>query len=307
MISFHKSVIPFSVSLLLAIILTNSASALTMHLTEIWIYPIKSLGGIALPEAVVQRRGLQYDRRWMLVDTAGQFVTQREISAMALLGTIVEAPWLTVFSKTDPVQHIRIPLELPADAAQKVMVEVWSARCAAQLMPAPINEWFSDILGQHLRLVRMPDTTRRAADGRYAPKGQYVSFADGFPFLIIGQASLDDLNSRLADPLPMNRFRPNFVFTGGTPFAEDAWTDFRIGDVSFKGVKRCARCVITTIDQETALRAREPLRTLAAFRRVGNNIYFGQNVVWMGEAEGAQVRVHDPVVVREAVNEWGNF
>ncbi len=268
-----------------------------MQLSEIWIYPIKSLGGIPLPEALVQRRGLQYDRRWMLVDAAGQFVTQREISGMALLGTTVEAPWLTVFSKTDATQQIRIPLELPAEALEKIMVEVWSARCAARLMPAPINGWFSDMLGQDLRLVQMPDTTRRAADGRYAPKGQYVSFADGFPFLIIGQASLDDLNSRLADPLPMNRFRPNFVFTGGTPFAEDAWTDFHIGNVPFKGVKRCARCVITTIDQETALRAREPLKTLATFRRVGNNIYFGQNVVWMGEAEEERLRVNDLVAV----------
>ena len=270
-----------------------------MQVSEIWIYPIKSLGGIALSEAVVQRRGLQYDRRWMLVDAAGKFVTQREISGMALLGTAVEAPWLTVFSKTDPTQRVRIPLELPLEGLEKVMVEVWSSRCAAQLMPVPINEWFSDVLGQALRLVQMPDTTRRAADGRYAPKAQYVSFADGFPFLIIGQASLDDLNGRLADPLPMNRFRPNLVFTGGTPFEEDQWTDFHIGDVPFKGVKRCARCVITTIDQETALRAREPLKTLATFRRVGNNIYFGQNVVWMGEAEAKaeKVRVHDPVVL----------
>ncbi|MEO6038844.1 MAG: MOSC N-terminal beta barrel domain-containing protein [Saprospiraceae bacterium] len=268
-----------------------------MYLSEIWVYPIKSLGGIALPAARVQRRGLQYDRRWMLVDPAGRFVSQREIPDMALLGTAVEAPWLVVFSKTDPAQGIRIPLELPVESLEKVMVEVWSARCAARLMPAEINQWFSGLLGQELRLVWMPDTTRRAADGRYAPKGQYVSFADGFPFLILGQATLDDLNQRLAQPLPMNRFRPNLVFSGGPAFDEDDWQEFHIGQVPFKNVKPCARCIITTIDQETALRAQEPLRTLATFRRRNNKIYFGQNAVWLGTEEPEQVRVGDPIIV----------
>ncbi len=268
-----------------------------MQLSEIWIYPIKSLGGIPLQEAIVQRRGLQYDRRWMLVDDTGEFLTQRELPNMALLATAVDNPWLTVYAKHDPTQRVQIPLDMPAEELQKVMVQVWSNRCAARLLPKEINEWFSDMLGKHLRLVRMPDTTRRAADGRYAPKGQYVSFADGFPFLIIGQEALNDLNARLAEPLPMNRFRPNLVFTGGTPFIEDTWADFQIGEVPFRGVKRCARCVITTIDQETALRAHEPLKTLATFRRAGNKIYFGQNVVWMGETENTMIRIQDAVRV----------
>ncbi len=268
-----------------------------MHLSELWIYPIKSLGGIPLQQSLVQRRGLQYDRRWMLVDDSGEFMTQRELPAMALLGTKVDADVLTVFAKNDPAQFVQIPLEIRPDEGPKVMVQVWSNRCAARLLPAAINEWFSDRLGKSLRLVWMPETTHRAADGRYAPKGQYVSFADGFPFLIIGQEALNDLNTRLAEPLPMNRFRPNLVFTGGTPFAEDNWTDFTIGEVSFKAVKRCARCPITTTDQETALRAQEPLKTLATFRRFGNKIYFGQNVVWMGEAENATIRIQDAVTV----------
>ncbi len=267
-----------------------------MLLSEIWIYPVKSLGGISLPAATVQRRGLQYDRRWMLIDAAGQFVTQREIPGMALLGTAIEHPWLVVYSKNDPERRVHIPLELPEELP-KIMVQVWSARCAARLLPTEINDWFSSVLGQELRLVQMPDTTRRAADGRYAPKGQYVSFADGFPFLIIGQASLDELNRRLAEPLPMNRFRPNFVFTGGTGFDEDHWQDFQIGSVPFKVVKPCARCIMTTIDQENALRAQEPLRTLATFRRKGNKILFGQNVVWLGEGDPMQVQVGDPVMI----------
>ena len=164
-------------------------------------------------------------------------------------------------------------------------------------MPADINDWFSGMLGQDLRLVWMPDTTRRAADGRYAPKGQYVSFADGFPFLILGQASLDDLNHRLMQPLPMNRFRPNLVFTGGPAFDEDNWLEFQIGNVQFKNVKPCARCMITTIDQETALRAQEPLRTLATFRRRNNKIYFAQNAVWLGAGEAEQIHLGDLIVV----------
>ncbi len=129
----------------------------------------------------------------------------------------------------------------------------------------------------------MPDSTRRDADPQYAPEGQHVSFADGFPYLIIGQASLDELNRKLAEPLPMNRFRPNFVFTGGAPHEEDGWSDFQIGTVAFRGVKPCARCAIPTTNQETAERAAEPIKTLATYRNEGRKILFGQNVILTGE------------------------
>ncbi len=260
-----------------------------MILSELWIYPVKSLGGIRMPSAQVQRRGLQYDRRWMLVDEQGRFVSQREIPAMALLDTTIDESFLTVTKRDNPVQYVQIPLAPPVDDLPKLRAEIWSEKASSRLLPDSINNWFSDILGHKLRLVWMPETTKRAADGRYAPKGQYVSFADGFPYLIIGQASLDDLNNRLAEPLPMNRFRPNLVFTGGTPFIEDEWRDFRIGEVPFRGVKTCARCVITTINQLTAARAAEPLKTLATFRKHGNKIKFGQNVVWMGTGESAVI------------------
>lgn len=263
-------------------------------LTEIRIYPIKSLGGIALTESKVEPRGLQYDRRWMLVDDTGRYVSQREIPAMALLGTAVEPPYLTVCRKNNPLEKVPIPLEVPMDELEKSEVQIWDDQCQARILPKEINEWFSDNLKQDLRLVYMPDTTRRWADGQYAPEGQHVSFADGYPFLIIGQASLDDLNSRLEQPLPMNRFRPNFVFTGGEPFEEDNWGEFEIGDVRFQGVKPCARCIIPTTDQETGERAAEPLKTLATFRKRNNKIYFGQNVVWMG-GEKATLRVGEEI------------
>ena len=264
-----------------------------MLLSEIHIYPVKSLGGISLQSSVVQVRGLQHDRRWMLVNEQGTFLTQREIPEMALLGTAIEAQHLVVFEKKNPASRVLVPLDVVPEDLPEMMVEVWGDHCVAQQLPAETSAWFSAVLGQKMHLVQMPDTTHRVADARYAPPGHVVSFADGFPYLIIGQASLDDLNSRLAQPLPMNRFRPNFVFTGGQPFEEDGWSDFRIGEVAFRGVKPCARCSITTTDQDTAARAAEPLKTLATFRQVGHKILFGQNVVWMGEGE--EVRVGERV------------
>jgi uncharacterized protein YcbX len=267
-----------------------------LTLSEIWIYPIKSLGGISLQAAVAERPGLRYDRRWMLIDELGRFVSQREIPQMAQLGTAIESPFLTVFWKQNPAEKIQIPLEINQVDLPKIQVEIWGDRCAARVLPDEINQWFSNNLSQKLRLVYMPDTTRRRADGRYAPPGHHVSFADGFPYLIIGQASLDELNHRLDQPLPMNRFRPNFVFSGGRAFEEDDWKEFSINQLPFKGVKPCARCTIITTDQETAQRAAEPLKTLATFRKKGNRILFGQNVVWLGE-EGAEVRVGDSISI----------
>lgn len=267
-------------------------------LTEIWTYPVKSLGGIPLTEAKVEPRGLQYDRRWMLVDDAGRFVSQREIPEMALLGTAVEPPYLIVFWKNNPAENILIPLEIPEAELEKLPVQIWDDQCQSLILTKEINDWFSENLKQNLRLVYMPDTTRRWADGRYAPKGQHVSFADGFPFLIIGQASLDDLNSRLEQSLPMNRFRPNFVFTGGEPFEEDTWENIEIGDVQFQCVKPCARCIIPTTDQETAVRAAEPLKTLATFRQVGHKILFGQNMVWLGVGE-TKIRTGDAILSKQ--------
>lgn len=273
-----------------------------MTLSELWIYPIKSLGGISLDVATVEPRGLQYDRRWMLVDESGRFVTQREIPRMALLGTAIEPPFLSVFWRKDSTEKVQIPLAPNVEDLREQQVRIWNDDCSARTLPDEINDWFSDNLGQKLQLVMLPETTRRWADGRYAPEGQHVSFADGFPFLLIGQATFDDLNRRLEQPLPTNRFRPNFVFKNddSQPFEEDTWRDFTIGEQPFRCVKPCARCIIITTDQETALRAAEPLKTLATFRKVDNKILFGQNVVWLGEG-AAQVRVGDALRVENFI------
>ena len=260
-----------------------------LTLSELWIYPIKSMGGISLTEALAEPRGLQYDRRWMLTDETGRFISQREIPAMALLGTAIEAAHLRVFRKKNPAEHILIPLAFPGQELPEIMAVVWDDTCPARVLPGYINEWFSTQLEQKVQLVYMPDSSYRKADPQYAPEGQHVSFADGFPYLIIGQATLDELNRQLAEPLPMNRFRPNFVFTGGTPHEEDDWSDFRIGSVAFRGVKRCARCAIPTTDQETGERGAEPLKTLATYRSFNKKILFGQNVILTGEEDVVQV------------------
>ncbi len=270
-------------------------------LSEIRIYPIKSLGGISLPQALVEPRGLQFDRRWMLTDSDGNFVTQREIPEMALLGTAMEPPFLSVFLKNNPSEKIQIPLVPEVAGMEKKRVQVWSQRCTARRHNADINTWFSDILTQKLELVFMPSTTRRPTDGRYAPRGQHVSFADAFPFLIIGQASLDELNRQLIQPLPMDRFRPNLVFTGGAPHDEDHWKQFSINEVPFTGVKPCARCPIPTIDQQTATRTAEPLKTLATYRKRGNKVLFGQNAIWLGNSKYSPVvRVGDAITVHSS-------
>jgi uncharacterized protein YcbX len=141
------------------------------------------------------------------------------------------------------------------------------------------DEWFSEALNMQCRLVYMPDDSEREVDQRYAKPGMITSFADAYPFLLIGQSSLDDLNKRMAQPLPMNRFRPNIVFTGGDAYSEDLMNQITIAGLTFYGAKLCARCVLTTIDQQTAMKAKEPLKTLASYRMKNNKIMFGQNLV----------------------------
>ena len=260
-----------------------------LTLSEIWIFPVKSLGGISLQEAVVEPRGLRHDRRWMITDENGMFTTQREIPAIALLGTAIDTDHLHIFRKEKQEEHIRVPLEYQPGELPEMEVTVWDDTCVAWHSPTDINDWLSAQLGQKVQLMYMPGSTHRQTDLKYTTEGEHVSFADGYPFLIIGQASLDGLNERLKEPLPMGRFRPNFVFTGGEAHVEDIWKDFRIGTAGFRGVKPCGRCSMTTIDQDTAARAAEPLKTLATYRQQNNKILFGQNLIWTGGDSKIQV------------------
>ncbi len=281
-----------------------------MHLSALYIYPIKSLGGIAVDEAVVEAKGLRYDRRFMLVNPEGKFITQRTHPVMALIDVRMDDNTLSVWHRHRPDDVLTLPLEGPVpNTGETMAVSIWdSADVPAQTVGAEADGWFSRVLAMPCRLVYMPDTTHRSVDEQYARQNDPVSFADGYPYLLIGQSSLDYLNNRIISetqptPMEMARFRPNLVVGGSEPYEEDGWATFRIGDLTFYGVKPCARCVLTTIDPETAEKGREPLRTLATYRQYTHKILFGQNVLPDPGASGI-LRVGQPVDVTVRQEPW---
>ena len=261
-----------------------------LTISQIFIYPVKSLGGIPVDQLPITDRGARYDRRWMITDPAGRFLTLREHPEMTRLHTTIEGDALIIYDADDPADCISTPLH-PAPAAT-MSVQVWEDTVTAWICQKNTSDWLSEKLGQPVVLVYMPDESRRPVDPAYAPPGSITAFTDGYPLLIIGQSSLDDLNSRLDRPVDMLRFRPNIVFTGGTPFAEDHFARITIADISMLGVKRCARCVVTTIDPTTGIAGPEPLRTLSTYRRHGNKVDFGMNLVATGMGE---IRIGDEI------------
>jgi uncharacterized protein YcbX len=251
-------------------------------LSEIWIYPIKSLGGIRLNSAKVFEKGLQFDRRWMLVDDANTFMTQRNYPQMALFKLSINGDQLTITYKSasNSIQYPSVILDANAHAlGEAVHATIWNDAVETVEVDQRLSDWFSSHLGIACRLVSFPENNPRAVDPDYKVNDEHVSLADAYPFLIIGQSSFDDLNARLEHKLPSNRFRPNFIFTGGEPYEEDSWKNFKIGTNRFVGVKNCARCHLTTVDQDTAEKGIEPVRTMATYRARNNKIYFGQNLV----------------------------
>lgn len=245
-------------------------------LSEIWIYPIKSLGGIRLTESKITTRGLEHDREFMLVDENGQFISQRTYPQLNQLELTQEKDTFLVKDKRN-TEQIRIPITITS--GDLISVEIWDDTCKSIASSQEVNQWFSNFLNTTCRLVFMPKTSNRQVDTDYAPINTSTTFTDGFPFLIIGQASLDFLNDKLDTEVDIQRFRPNFVFTEGQPHDEDSWEEFKIGNAHFKRVKPCARCVVTTINLDTSKPGKEPLKTLSTYRRQDNKIYFGQNLI----------------------------
>ncbi len=269
-----------------------------MKLSEINIYPIKSLGGISLENSVAEEKGLRLDRRWMLVDEKNNFLTQREFPKMATIGVEIRENNLSA-----AVDGSEILIPFAPNTENMSSVKVWSSRCRADVYGDDVNSWFSDVLQTKCKLVLMPENSRRIVSPFYAVNKyqDVVSFADGYPFLLIGENSLNDLNARLETPLPMNRFRPNFVVAGTAPFTEDNWKKIRIGRTVFHVVKPCARCVITTIDQQTGISGGlEPLKTLASYRLKRQKILFGQNLI--AENPGEEIKIGDEIEVIETKN-----
>ena len=264
-----------------------------LTISDLNIYPIKSLRGISVKSAKVTDRGFEHDRRWMLIDYRGNFMTQREYPQMTFINVEIEDNGLTVYhrNKKDSGKHF-IPFNISKTKA--ITVPIWEDNCTAFLVGTDSDKWLSEALEVDCKLVYQPDETHREVDKKYSFKNDIVSFADGYPFLIIGQSSFDDLNLRLDEPVPTNRFRPNIVFTGGQPYQEDEMKKFKVGDITFYGVKPCARCTITTTDQETAERLYEPLKTLATYRKVENKVLFGMNLLHGGSGE---VKVGDEIKI----------
>ncbi|MFJ8692758.1 MOSC domain-containing protein [Streptomyces roseolilacinus] len=268
-------------------------------LSSLHIHPVKALGGFTTAHAVVEPWGLAGDRRWMIADRDGKAVTQRQHAVLAPAsaeplpggGVRVSAPG-------------RAPLTVPVPdpAGGTVVVDVFGTKVDAVPAGPEPDAWFSDHLGADVRLVHMDDPARRRpVDPAYARAGETVSFADGFPLLVTTTASLDALNALVAagdhadeGPLPMARFRPNLVVDGTTAWEEDRWARIAVGEVAFRVAKPCSRCVVTTTDQRTGARGKEPLRTLTRHRRSGGKLLFGLNLV--PESTGT-LRVGDPVRV----------
>ncbi|MEN8654048.1 MOSC N-terminal beta barrel domain-containing protein [Streptomyces sp. 21So2-11] len=269
-------------------------------LHAVHVYPVKSLAGCAPGEAEVEPWGLSGDRRWMLVDPVGKVVTQRPHPRLALAraeplpdgGIRLSAPGLETLTVGVPQPTVTTG------------VEIWKDKVEVVEADAGAHAWLSDHLGTEVRLVHLDEPAhRRPVDPQFARPGETVSFADGYPLLVATLASLDALNSLIAQgdhsdegPLPMNRFRPNVVLDGAAPWAEDDWKRIKIGEITFRVAKQCGRCVVTTTDQRTAERGKEPLRTLARHRRVGDRLIFGQNLVPEGTGT---LRVGDPVEIVE--------
>ena len=265
-----------------------------MKLASIHIYPLKSARPVDLVASEVMPRGLPGDRRWMLVDEAGRFITARQVPRLAMVEALLEGDVLRL--RAPGMTELAIPVQ-PA-SPDHLMVTVWKDSVNAVVPSEAANAWFSEWLDKPVRLVQMTDDIHRHVDPDYGRPGDEVSFADGFPLLLITTASLEDLNRRLAQPVPMQRFRPNLVIDGAEPYAEDTWPRLRIGEVEFEGVKNCSRCVFTTIDPETGTKSAdgEPLKTLGTYRLGDGGIYFGQNLI---PRSSGTLRVGDTVEILE--------
>ncbi len=264
-----------------------------MQLSALFVYPVKSCGALAPSSAQVEGRGLAGDRRWMIVDGDGRFLTGRQLPRLVLLRATPTAGGLSLAAPD--MMALEVP-EPAADAPRRA-VTVWKDSLDAVDAGDLAAAWLTKFLDRDARLVFMDARSHRAVSPTYAQPGDEVSFADAYPLLLISQASLDGLNARLAAALPMQRFRPNLVVAGDiAPHAEDGWRRLRIGDVEFDAVKPCTRCVFTTVDPARGEfdPSGEPLQTLKTYRRSAEGITFGMNLIARGTGS---LRIGDTVTV----------
>lgn len=267
----------------------------TAQITAINVYPVKSCRGIALDRARITATGFEHDREWLVVRPEGRFVTQREEPRLALIETALKAEALEL--RTPHGSELTVELAMQG---REVEVTCWRDRCAAFDAGEEAASFLTQYLGTPARLVRFDARRKRPSNMEWTQGTQALNqFSDGFAWLLLSEASLADLNARLAQPLPMNRFRPNIVVSGLPPYAEDHVHEFAAGSIRLRGVKPCIRCVITTTDQSTGARGSpEPLRTLRGYRfnRDLKGVAFGQNLILI-DGLGAQLRVGQELAV----------
>lgn len=251
-----------------------------LTISSLAIYPVKSMRQVCVESATIDMGGLKNDRRWMVVDALGNMVTQRQQSRLCLIQPELIDGGICLHTPTMPDIDVRVPRD-----DDSVRVSVWNDTCNAIDAGDEVCLWLSQFLGITSRLVYFPENEARVVDQTYANADDRTAFSDGFPVLLLTQASLDDLNSRLDNPVPMARFRPNIVISGSLPYEEDEWKLLQLGDFKLRIVKPCSRCVIPSIDINSAERTGEPTRTLSRYRRIDNEILFGQNAIIDGAGE----------------------
>lgn len=245
-----------------------------MQVSSLYIYPIKSLPGIELSESKITNRGLAFDRRWVLVDEQNYHVTQREMPEMVHLEVSLDSSILTVIDNNSGES---INFSISEHEGDMELIKVWDDEFNAVEVSSEVSLWFSDVLKKQVRLMFQPESSKRLIDERYAHNQEIVSNADGYPILIISEESLADLNSRLTEPVEMLRFRPNIVIKQIEAFGEDDLGGVQIGNTEIIGVKNCARCIMVTNKLDGSPRDKEPLKTLAQYRREGKKVLFGRN------------------------------
>ncbi len=247
-----------------------------INIAELYIFPVKSLAGIAVNSAELSRFGLKNDRRWMIVDDKGRFLSQREMAKMATIKAALDDGQLSLSYEGQSITVPKVDKH-----AQSIEVSIWKDTLIAQHVDHSVDKWLSDVLDVSCRLVYMNREAKRQVDTDYAKIGQYVSFADGFPMLVISQASINDLNKRLDTPVNINRFRPNLVVTGTQAFAEDNWQALSINGTELLAVKKCSRCIVPSINQQTGQKDQvKMLAVLNSYRKENNKVMFGQNLVY---------------------------
>lgn len=244
-------------------------------LSQIIIYPIKSLAGIYVNQWPLAKTGLLYDRCWMLVDAQGEFLSQRRLAKMALIQTAIKDNllWLTAEGHT----AISMPL-IPA-TGELIAIKVWEYSGYGQTVSAELDQWFSQVLDHPCRLVYHPENQIRPVDPDYAFSSDQTAYSDGFPLLIASEASLADFNHKSGLNIDMRRFRTNLVVSECSAYAEDSWRKIRINNINFRLPKPCSRCAIPGIDPDKGETQKAVLSALAEWRKYNNKVYFGQNLI----------------------------